>query len=294
MDTDTHHSKTALDALIPQLAPLHDLPPRRLQRLIDESSVLDYAPGHYVFRQGDRDAYLFYLLEGELELYSDGELVSHLRGGTQEARFALAQLQPRQLSALPRTTVQVLRVQRERLDHHLHAGPDDSDAEPLDADIASSGPEDWITRMLKSPIFARLPVANIQRLFAAMEAVEVEAGQSVIQQGDIADACYVIKEGLCEVERRLSHGEQGYKLAQLGPGERFGEEALVAGGVRNATIRTLTNCTLMRLDKASFHDLVLAPVLKSVTLVEARAELSAGARWLGPLLGRASGVGASR
>jgi hypothetical protein len=43
--------------------------------------------------------------------------------------------------------------------------------------------------MLKSPIFARLPVANIQRLFAAMEAVE----QSVIQQGDVADACYVIK-----------------------------------------------------------------------------------------------------
>jgi CRP-like cAMP-binding protein len=81
MDTDTRHSKTALDALIPQLAPLHDLPPRRLQRLIDESAVLDYAPGHYVFRQGDRDTYLFYLLEGELELYSDSELVSHLRGG---------------------------------------------------------------------------------------------------------------------------------------------------------------------------------------------------------------------
>ena len=64
-----------------------------------------------MFRQGDRDAYLFYLLEGELELYSDGELVSYLRGGTQEARFALAQLQPRQLSAFPRATVQVLRVQ---------------------------------------------------------------------------------------------------------------------------------------------------------------------------------------
>lgn len=202
MDTDTRHSKTVLDALIPELVLLQDLPPRRLQRLIDESSILDYAPGHYVFRQGDRDAYLFYLLEGELELYSDGELVSHLRGGTQEARLALAQLQPRQLSALPRTTVQVLRVQWERLDHHLHAGSDDSDAEPLDVDMASSGPEDWITRMLKSPIFARLPVANIQRLFAAMKAVEVEAGQSVIQQGQATDACYVIKEGLCEVQRR--------------------------------------------------------------------------------------------
>ncbi|MGH8480082.1 MAG: cyclic nucleotide-binding domain-containing protein [Gammaproteobacteria bacterium] len=280
MDTDTRHSSTVLDALIPQLAPLKDLPPPCLQRLIDESSVLDYAPGHYVFRQGDRDAYLFYLLQGELDLYSDGELVSHLQGGTQEARFALAQLQPRQLSALPRTTVRVLCVQRERLDHLLHAGPDDSDAEPLEGEIASSGPEDWITRMLKSPIFARLPVANIQRLFAAMEAVEVEAGQSVIQQGQAADACYVIKEGLCEVQRCLSHGQQGYKLAQLGPGERFGEEALVAGGVRNATVRTLTNCTLMRLDKASFHDLVVAPVLKSVTLAQAREEVSTGARWL--------------
>ena len=203
MDMDIRHNRTVLDALIPRLAPLQDLPPSRLQRLIDESSVLDYTPGHYVFRQGDRDAYLFYLLQGDLELYSDGELVSHLRGGTQEARFALAQLQPRQLSALPRTTVRVLRVQRERLDHLMHAGPDDNDAEPREREILSSGPEDWITRMLKSPIFARLPVANIQRLFAAMEAVEVEAGQSVIQQGQAADACYVIKEGLCEVQ---SHG----------------------------------------------------------------------------------------
>jgi hypothetical protein len=33
----------------------------------------------------------------------------------------------------------------------------------------------------------------------------------------------------------------------------------------------------MRLDKASFHNLVVAPVLKSVTLVEAREQLSAGA-----------------
>jgi CRP-like cAMP-binding protein len=113
MNTDIRHNRTVLDALIPRLAPLRDLPPPRLQRLIDESSGLDYAPGHYVFRQGDRDAYLFYLLQGELELYSDGKLVSHLRGETQEARFALAQLQPRQLSALPRTTVQVLRVQRD-------------------------------------------------------------------------------------------------------------------------------------------------------------------------------------
>ncbi|MDQ3582348.1 MAG: cyclic nucleotide-binding domain-containing protein, partial [Pseudomonadota bacterium] len=281
MDTDIRHNRTMLNALLPRLAPLQDLPPQRLQRLIDESSVLDYTPGHYVFRQGDRDAYLFYLLQGDLELYSDGELVSHLRGGTQEARFALAQLQPRQLSALPRTKVQVLRVQRERLHHHLHAGPDDSDAEPLEGEIASSGPEDWITRMLKSPIFARLPVANIQRLFAAIEAVEVEAGHSVIEQGQTADACYVIKEGLCEVQRCLSHGEKGYKLAQLGPGERFGEEALVAGGVRNATVRTLTNCTLMRLDKASFHNLVVAPVLKSVTLEQAREQqVSTGARWL--------------
>ncbi len=285
MDTDTRRSSTVLDALIPQFAPLKDLSPPRRQRLIDESSVLDYAPGHHVFRQGDRDAYQFYLLQGELELYSDGELVSHLRGGTEEARFALAQLQPRQLSALPRTTVQVLRVQRDRLDHLLRAGPDESDVEPLeaerlDADIASSVPEDWITRMLKSPIFARLPVANIQRLFVAMEAVEVEAGQSVIQQGGVADACYVIKEGLCEVQRCLARGEQGYKLAQLGPGGRFGEEALVAGGVRNATVRTLTNCTLMRLDKARFHHLVVAPVLKSVTLDEAREQISAGARWL--------------
>ncbi len=278
MKSDLNLPEPTLDALIP----LNRLSHSARDELLAHAEVMNYCPGQYVFMQGDRDGNVFYLLEGEIELHSDGNGVGVVRGRSAEANCALAQLQPRQLSALPKTLVQVLRIDRARLEQALQAdAPNRGPAGDLTADeIHAEAPVDWMSRMLQAPLFTHLPVANIQRIFARLEPVEIPAGQAVTQQGEAATHYYVIQEGGCVVERTICQSKRCIKLAELGPGQRFGEEALIAGTPRSATVRAVTDTTLMRLAKADFMELLVEPLQRPLTIDEAQARLREGATWL--------------
>jgi NADH dehydrogenase len=62
-----------------------------------------------------------------------------------------------------------------------------------------------------------------------------EPGQCVFEQGDVGDRLYIILKGRCAVVRDEGGAER--ELADLGPGEFFGEMALLSQGPRTATIR---------------------------------------------------------
>ena len=63
----------------------------------------------------------------------------------------------------------------------------------------------------------------------------------VIKQGDEGDFFYAIVQGKCLVTRESPLNQKGIKLAELGVGETFGEEALIAEAKRNATITMSAN-----------------------------------------------------
>jgi CRP-like cAMP-binding protein len=67
------------------------------------------------------------------------------------------------------------------------------------------------------------------------------------------------------------------QLAELKEGDAFGEEALVADTVRNATVVMNTDGMLLRLSKQDFNDLLRAPLLQKVTGDEAERRIAAGA-----------------
>ena len=74
----------------------------------------------------------------------------------------------------------------------------------------------------------------------------------VIRQGDPADAFYVCTDGTLEV---TSHGERGRRdrvLRQLEAGSYFGEIGLIERIPRTATVRALTDVTLLRIDGEAF------------------------------------------
>ena len=88
-----------LEDFVRNLVPIEALSPKYQNEIIKHVQVREYRKGRYVFKQGDKDNSCFYLLEGELEMSSDGQVVRKVTGGSDTARYALAQLQPRQLSA---------------------------------------------------------------------------------------------------------------------------------------------------------------------------------------------------
>lgn len=263
------------------LVPINNLQPRQQEQLLASSEILDLRRRDYVFRQGDRDGYTYYLLAGELEMSAGDQLIKKVIGGEAASFQPLSQLQPRQMSARAVTQLQVLRVDRHLLDQLLSAaqGPTPTVPQIEVSELSAEGPVDWLTALLQSELFSRIPPANAQRLLDTLEHVAFPAGAAVIEQGGPGDYYYVIQEGRCEVCRATSRGRD-IRLAELGPGDTFGEEALVSNATRNATVRMLEDGTLGRLTKDQFIELIGTPVLHAVSLAEARAAVAAGARWL--------------
>jgi len=91
---------------------------------------------------------------------------------------------------------------------------------------------------------------DLERLVAAGRFEPRPAGSVIFRQHDPADRLYIVLEGTVEIS--LDQGPQHLALTQLGPGEFFGELALIDGGTRSATVTTLTPCQLFLLDREDF------------------------------------------
>jgi rhodanese-related sulfurtransferase len=86
--------------------------------------------------------------------------------------------------------------------------------------------------------------------------------------------------GKCVVTRETPLNKEGIKLAELGVGDTFGEEALIAEAKRNATVTMLTEGVLMRLNKQDFRELMNEPLLQWVSYDQAREIVASGGKWL--------------
>jgi CRP-like cAMP-binding protein len=215
-EQDGLHERLAL------LVPINNLGAAQQEQVLRGAEIIDIKKKDYVFRQGDRDDWSYYVVEGEIELYADDQLINRVVGGEGASFQALAQLQPRQMSARARSKLKVLRVNRGLLDRLLSTnsspGPTRPAIEVTDLESGESG--DWLTDMLQSELFAHVPPSHIQRLLDTLESVEFKAGDVVIEQGTPGDYYYAIQSGRCEVLRVAKNGKP-IKLAELEPGAIF-------------------------------------------------------------------------
>lgn len=150
----------------------------------------------------------------------------------------------------------------------------------FDVETGEGAAGDWLADVLKTELFLRVPPSNLQKLLSSMEEVVYHPGDVVLRQGDPGDYYYIVKRGRCEVIRETSRNHNLIKLAEIKPGEAFGGDALVGNLRRNATVRMLTEGTVVRISKDNFIELVTKPVLKSVTFNEACEMVRKGAMWL--------------
>jgi CRP-like cAMP-binding protein len=276
--------------LIRQLIPINELPQEVQNQIIVKGDIFELKKKDLIFNQGDRDNYSYYLLDGEIELEANKQVHNAIVGKTDRARYPMAQLQPRQFSGKARVASTVLRLDRDVLDKLLvmHQSKnvvddglgDGSGIVELDEIDGVDDEGDWMTRMLQSEIFSGMPTANIHQLFGLLEPVEYKTGESVIRQGESGNHYYIIQEGRCEVLRQSIPGGKAMRLAELHPGDSFGEEALIAETTRNATIRMLTDGVVAQLSKENFVTLIQKQVLKAVSSGRAAEIVKAGGKWL--------------
>lgn len=269
------------EARIRTLAPISRLSLTDQEAVLSQGMFLTFSAGEIVYAQGREDNYANYLLEGGVEFLWNGRFVRHLDAEQSAIKRALDGPGAKRYTVRARTWSMVLRIERSELERKLRLAdldPGTSDLE--ETDIAREQPSNWMIRMLQSQRFANLPPQNIQRVFERMERVDASANELIIRQGDPGGYYYVIEEGYCDVSREPTGGGREIHLSELGPGDGFGEEALVSGTPRNASVTMRSNGVLMRLDKESFVELIRNPLINKISYQDARRMIDEGAVWI--------------
>ena len=95
-------------------------------------------------------------------------------------------------------------------------------------------------------ILAPLPEPILERLARALVQAQSSAGEVVIAQGDSGDRVYFVESGSVEVTR------DGRHIAHLGPGEVFGEIALLRAVPRTATVTATSDSVFQTLERDVF------------------------------------------
>lgn len=105
--------------------------------------------------------------------------------------------------------------------------------------------------LLKNSLFREIPREKLEEITRSVSEERIAAGTVVFRQGDIGDKFYVIASGRVRVFRKDRQGVE-MELSVLGPGESFGELALISGEPRSAHVETLEETRLIAFPKRLF------------------------------------------
>lgn len=259
-----------------EFVPIYSLDPERQQELAKHARCISLPAGSKLFNIGDTDNNILYLLSGEIELSNPGERKS-IHAGTEQAKLPLDPHQPRSCNATLRSAAEIIIIERNLMDILLTWDPY-SGYEVDDINDTDRDPDDWMTSILQSPVFQRIPPINIQTMFHKLQSCPVQQNDIIFRQGEEGDYFYLIQQGNCRVVRK--DGDKGSVVAELRPGQGFGEEALLSKTPRNATVVMTSDGVLLRLAKQDFQDLFEHPMVDTINLEQAEAMAARNPVWL--------------
>ena len=268
--------------LLKKFSPLNGLKRDNLAALARKVQIRELSPQQLLFKEGDTEKRTIYIVSGSLELIDDqGKVEEIIEGGSDIARNPVAAIFPRRVTGRARNRVQYISIDSDLLDVMLTWDQTGSyEVSELKGETEDTGSDDWMTMLLQTKAFHKIPPANIQAIFMRMQQINYKAGDVVLKQGTEGDYFYVLTNGKCLVTRETPLNKDGIKLAELAVGDTFGEEALISDAKRNATVTMTTDGAIMRLGKEDFKRLLNEPMLDWVSMTEAEEIIKNGGKWL--------------
>lgn len=115
-------------------------------------------------------------------------------------------------------------------------------------------------------LFAAVSEGTLEQLAGASDEVDVNPGESVVTEGERADAFYIVVSGAMRVTARGGR-TQPVALRELGPGDYFGEIGLIEGIPRTATVTAAEPARVLRIGGDEFVD-ALTESAPSAALIE--------------------------
>ncbi|MGI9222218.1 MAG: cyclic nucleotide-binding domain-containing protein [Woeseiaceae bacterium] len=266
--------------LLKGFSPLDGLKRDNLAALARKIQLRELSPGQVLFKEGDTEKRTFYVATGILELVDQGKVVGTVEGGSEVARNPIAPVFPRRVSARARDRVQFISIDSDLLDVMLTWDQTGTYEVSELQGKPDTGGDDWMTMLLQTKAFHKIPPANIQAIFMRMQQINYRSGDVILKQGTEGDYFYVLTNGSAIVTRETPLSKDGIKLAELVVGDTFGEEALISDAKRNATVTMTSDGSVMRLGKDDFKKLLNEPMLDWVAYDQAQKIIADGGVWL--------------
>jgi CRP-like cAMP-binding protein len=270
--------------VLSRLQPFSMLAEDSLRELMPLCRYDKFARGRDPLAAGEWAGRLVYLSKGELKVNGSNGSLDVLVGGTGRALLPLFRDGRKPPITKAITDIELLSLDEEPLDVMVTwdqlANPAVGSQAMKDADAT-----DWrqmsgmfAIKNLTNGAFAALPPANIESLLERFSRISVKRGDEVVRQGDLGDYYYLIERGRCRVTRLVAGTPM--EVAELKEGDSFGEEALVADTMRNATVTMKTDGILLRLSKEDFVSLLREPLLQRLPPADAMSRVAKGAQWI--------------
>lgn len=107
-----------------------------------------------------------------------------------------------------------------------------------------------ISRLGDLELFSGCSKKDLQNIAKSSDEIDVNAGTTIVEQGDMGTEAYVVLSGEATVRRN------GRKIATLSAGDAIGELSLLDRGPRTAYVEAATDMRLLKIDAKSFTKLL--------------------------------------
>jgi putative peptide zinc metalloprotease protein len=233
--------------LLGALGFLRGLPPASIERLARAARVRHASAGEVVVRQGERGTQFFIIAEGQAEvsILERGEerSIRKLKPGDFFGERALLEGGIRTATVRALSSMRLLVYEEPAFWSEL------------------AGPIAWQKRVRESlkerellkgvPLFSDVSSRQLDLLAVKLTVVPFRKKGVIVRRGEAGRDFYIVREG-----RVAAVGQSGETLREMGPGEFFGEIALLRDTPRTATVVGLQAGTLWRLGRQDFHELL--------------------------------------
>ncbi len=239
------------------VAPFDLVASSSLEELTDALREIRLDPGEPLVTAGEEADELFVLLEGSVEIIApaedgpDGVVLGHLGAGDVVGEIAVLTGATRTATLRAETSVRAIGIRGERFVQLLTAEP------ALGARLAATASTRLRETRLTGQLQRLFPGSDgplVADLVERVEFVVLSAGTVLFQEGDPADAAYVIVSGRVRVLVRRDDGWAS-PIAEVGAGELIGEMALLDDIDRTATVVAARDSVVARLPREDFESL---------------------------------------
>ncbi|HEX8703805.1 MAG TPA: cyclic nucleotide-binding domain-containing protein [Myxococcaceae bacterium] len=216
-----------------------------------------FQPGETIVREGEPGTSMFVIVDGAVDVVrqmEDGKSQAVARMGEGEffGEMALMVEGPRLAGVVAVESTEVLELTRSRLGEVIASHPSVGEV------MQQFFRERLLTNVMRSnPLFAALPEELRRPVMDAFTPLSVKEGEQILERGRPSQALYLLLRGRCTVFHEHVDGRET-PYPEMAEGDVFGEISLLRSGLVTASVRAATACTLLKLERDAFEQL-LAP-----------------------------------